>query len=91
MTTSQDDVICHVAKREILQVVVAGEVRQGSLDHFLIVGEVGILLHRHRATLLDGIQLLIDEQRPEAFEVQAVALEVLCFFDYLVQYNDGFS
>ena len=91
MTTSQDDVICHVAKREILQVVVAGEVRQGSLDHFLIVGEVGILLHRYRAAPLDGIQILIDEQRLGVFEVQAVALELLSFFDQLVQNNDGFS
>ena len=80
-----------MANRETLQVVVAGEAGQGGLDQVLIVGEVGILLHRYRATFLDGIQIPIDEHRLGVFEVQAVAFELLCFFDYLVQYNDGIS
>ena len=53
-STSQDDTACHIAHREILQVLLARERRQGGLEQLRFTSEVSILPRRHRAAEFEG-------------------------------------
>ena len=85
LPTSKDEIASHLTNGKECQVLLTRERGYIRFDQLLASGEVGILVHHNRAALLEGVKLILHNDRLGKFKVQALVIKSVCFPRPLVE------